>query len=189
MASFIPRCLVIAWPPRDRFQLISGSDNRNCLGSLEFSIRRTCPNHRMLRDYQLTFRQLRATTTWRFHDFQRVLFTWNRLSEDPEAISIEGCKLNVDALYFKVVVITEFVYYDAKYTANYSLELCLTQLGVFSFSFHYFHVSHFLSSYVCIFLLFFSLFTSPLHYLSCFLYHHQQHCNSASHHCCCHATC
>ena len=47
VASFIPRCHVITWPPHDHFQLISGSDNRNFLGSLEFSIRRTCPNHRM----------------------------------------------------------------------------------------------------------------------------------------------
>ena len=47
VASFIPRCHVITWPPRDRFQPISGLDNRNFLGSLEFSIRRTCPNHRM----------------------------------------------------------------------------------------------------------------------------------------------
>ena len=47
VASFMPRCHVITWPPRDRFQPISGSDNRNFLGSLEFSIRRTCPNHHM----------------------------------------------------------------------------------------------------------------------------------------------
>ena len=47
VASFIPRCHVIAWSPRDRFQPISGWDNRNFLGSLEFSIRRTCPHHRM----------------------------------------------------------------------------------------------------------------------------------------------
>ena len=44
VASFIPRCSVITWPPRDRFQPISGSDNRNFLRSLEFSIRRTCSN-------------------------------------------------------------------------------------------------------------------------------------------------
>ena len=47
VASFIPRCHVITWPPRDRFQPISSLDNRNFLGSLEFFIRRTCPNHRM----------------------------------------------------------------------------------------------------------------------------------------------
>ena len=47
VAYFIPRCHVITWPLRDRFQPITGSYNRNFLGSLEFSIRRTCPNHRM----------------------------------------------------------------------------------------------------------------------------------------------
>ena len=38
VASFIPRYYVITWPLRDRFQHISGSDDRNFLGSLEFSI-------------------------------------------------------------------------------------------------------------------------------------------------------
>ena len=47
VASFIPRCHVITWRPGDRFQPNSGSDNKNFLGSLEFSTRRTCPNYRI----------------------------------------------------------------------------------------------------------------------------------------------
>ena len=44
--SFIPRCHVITWPPRDRFQPNFGSANKNFLGSLELFILITRPNHR-----------------------------------------------------------------------------------------------------------------------------------------------
>ena len=44
--SFIPRCHVITWPPRDRFQPNFGSANKNFLGSPELFILRTYPNHR-----------------------------------------------------------------------------------------------------------------------------------------------
>ena len=46
--SFISRCHVITWPPRDRFQPNFGSANKIFLGRLELFIPSICPNHRRL---------------------------------------------------------------------------------------------------------------------------------------------